>query len=813
MATSKPNLTRVWAASAPGSKVVDPDVTEPGKFATGWGAEIPPFESFNFLQKMFSQGLVHINEQGVPVWDADTTYPVDAIVKGSDGSLYIALTEQSGNDPVSDPTNWVNYHFSSRMLIAQGFVAKSVTELGAITASVEGQRAFLSSGGRSGPFNATLSDISTQVAADPLQGEYIAFTSDPTGASGGWIRTISGFVTPEMWGLVLNSTDDQTAQIEAAIKSGHPVIANNDFYANINITDVDVDVTGSATIRPYSRTSPTFTARAQFTDVINVSAVSTTTATVDGMTDKTVSVLTVASHTFSYGDVIKVVSEDVIPECTADGTRLGEWAVVLDASSPTLVYLDRELRGSYSTTIRVGKVSSKKLLLGVSLKSTTGNGVKGGALALIKGFRAPIFDLTVSDNDGPGLVLHSCWKPEGVVRVTNLTNDTGSGIYGYGVADAGCGMMDLTIHQDGFCRHAYTTIDFGNTDSDLWSYGEPWNCTVRGKAVGCTSNAWDTHEQGDGVRFLGVEAHSCRSFGQSRSKGTVFNGFGSKVDFGVQVRNTGTATKAEAIISSVRLTDCKKPYNFKDDSATGNQCNVRFEGDNYASGATTVSTTLLDATADVTINGTLEIVNTNAGGAVTAILNFEDGTVINNGTIKLGMADASAVRPIRLVNASFTSKGLIDLDSAGVTYLFTSSGSTEAAASDISVDKIIVNTALPQTLLFEYAFNSESVTVENTNTISQSTNSVFVNTGTSTEIPVVSKDPHIMAAIQVNASFTSITAIDDGKFYGQRLSIWVSGGSTLDVNSSLPNVNATASIALDKVASYIWRNEWILETL
>lgn len=106
MTISKPDLTRIWASSAPPSNVVDPDVTIPGKVAAGWLAEVPPFEHFNYLQKWFTQGLAHINERGIPEWDADTVYPVGAFVTGSDGQLYKSKSLQNGNNPISDPVNW-----------------------------------------------------------------------------------------------------------------------------------------------------------------------------------------------------------------------------------------------------------------------------------------------------------------------------------------------------------------------------------------------------------------------------------------------------------------------------------------------------------------------------------------------------------------------------------------------------------------------------------------------------------------------------------------------------------------------------------
>lgn len=109
VATTKPDLTRVWANGAPAANVVDPDNTIPGKVDAGWSAEVPPFEHFNFLQKWFTQGLAHANEQGIMVWDTNTVYPVGGMAKGSDGNIYKCIVEQNGNDPISDNINWVTF--------------------------------------------------------------------------------------------------------------------------------------------------------------------------------------------------------------------------------------------------------------------------------------------------------------------------------------------------------------------------------------------------------------------------------------------------------------------------------------------------------------------------------------------------------------------------------------------------------------------------------------------------------------------------------------------------------------------------------
>ena len=180
--TDKPDLTRIWGEGAPSGNVVDPDTTTPGKFSNGWQAEVPPFEHFNFIQKFQTQGLAHINEQGIAVWDDVTTYPVGGLAKGSDGNVYKALLSQSDNDPVIDSgTNWIDWEVSNRVIRAA-----SVVEIEALTAT-DGHQVSLS-GSEAGVFEFSSSDLSTEVTNDPSQLEYIAPASDSSGASGAWVR-------------------------------------------------------------------------------------------------------------------------------------------------------------------------------------------------------------------------------------------------------------------------------------------------------------------------------------------------------------------------------------------------------------------------------------------------------------------------------------------------------------------------------------------------------------------------------------------------------------------------------------------------
>lgn len=83
----------------------------------------------------------------------------------------------------------------------------SIAGVEAITGQSSNDAVYLSLGGRSGVFQWDSSDLSTEVAADTLQGVYIAPSSDATGASGAWVRELNGYVTPDMFGYASDGAD------------------------------------------------------------------------------------------------------------------------------------------------------------------------------------------------------------------------------------------------------------------------------------------------------------------------------------------------------------------------------------------------------------------------------------------------------------------------------------------------------------------------------------------------------------------------------------------------------------------------------
>jgi len=91
-----------WAASAPLKE--DPGTT---KQNTGWIVEVPEAKHMNWLHNKIDQFIHHMNDYGIPTWDAGTTYLLGSLTIASDLTLYKSTTaSNTGNDPISSGT-WV----------------------------------------------------------------------------------------------------------------------------------------------------------------------------------------------------------------------------------------------------------------------------------------------------------------------------------------------------------------------------------------------------------------------------------------------------------------------------------------------------------------------------------------------------------------------------------------------------------------------------------------------------------------------------------------------------------------------------------
>lgn len=120
----KPNFSNaLWAS---GGAIVAPSNV---KVATGWTAEVPPFQWENWSQNRQDQGIAHILQHGLSVWDTLTEYQANkSYVQGSDGLIYKAVQTNTNQNPVTDTarTYW-NKDFTSGLLLNTQIITASGT--------------------------------------------------------------------------------------------------------------------------------------------------------------------------------------------------------------------------------------------------------------------------------------------------------------------------------------------------------------------------------------------------------------------------------------------------------------------------------------------------------------------------------------------------------------------------------------------------------------------------------------------------------------------------------------------------------------
>ena len=112
---AKPQFNNVWAN---GGTKLSPDVS---KISVGWVVEIPPYEFDNWIQNRQDALLAHINQVGVPMWDATVEYQAGkSYIQGTtSGVIYRAVTTNTNVNPELDiQGNWtVAFQASGQALL------------------------------------------------------------------------------------------------------------------------------------------------------------------------------------------------------------------------------------------------------------------------------------------------------------------------------------------------------------------------------------------------------------------------------------------------------------------------------------------------------------------------------------------------------------------------------------------------------------------------------------------------------------------------------------------------------------------------
>lgn len=111
---SKPDFANIWANAG--------DVRTPAnsKIDEGWTSEVPPFQWENFAQNRQDRAIVHLFQKGISVWSPTENYyytlgGTKSYVQGGNGTIYVAVQNSIGQNPVTDTTGtYWKVSFSAR---------------------------------------------------------------------------------------------------------------------------------------------------------------------------------------------------------------------------------------------------------------------------------------------------------------------------------------------------------------------------------------------------------------------------------------------------------------------------------------------------------------------------------------------------------------------------------------------------------------------------------------------------------------------------------------------------------------------------
>ena len=128
---TKPLLAPVWAETGETVRPTDAEISE------GWplSATPPSRQRFNWILGWLAQNTTYLRQTGIPPWDAEESYPVDAVVTHNHG-LWVAKRKNTNVAPGTSPDDWAG---AAELLAGSGdLVQKIVAGTGVTVSPVEG---------------------------------------------------------------------------------------------------------------------------------------------------------------------------------------------------------------------------------------------------------------------------------------------------------------------------------------------------------------------------------------------------------------------------------------------------------------------------------------------------------------------------------------------------------------------------------------------------------------------------------------------------------------------------------------------------
>lgn len=224
----------------------------------------------------------------------------------------------------------------------------------------------------------------------------------------------------------------------------------------------------------------------------------------------------------SPGDYLHLWSSLLWPTTVANGAVHGEIVRVQSVNTSTgVITIWGQLDDTYALadTARLRKLAmlDGSYIHGVTfINSTPLAGSNGSNMIHVewtRNFR--MRDVVCIKGDGPGIQVTCSVGADVEIKVRDLADDGANNRYGYGALAWGA-TRDSTFHIEAErCRHAFTT----GADKFTSQYttnpahcGVPRHINVYGNVRETTAQGWDTHSEGDDIRFW-VTADSCAEGG------------------------------------------------------------------------------------------------------------------------------------------------------------------------------------------------------------------------------------------------------------------------------------------------------------
>ena len=184
--TIQSNLPLIWAETGGGSG----GVSDPGdaKYSTGWVAEIPTYQNFNFVLQNHSKNFLVLAEGGTFKWEDDIEYfPGAQVIQGT--TLYTCIAQHTNVDPTTDSTHsyWVlGYAYgtnSANLTYKEGLYIYDVNSRGTTTwdgndITLQNSNALIALNTQNGSNNLVFGNVSGDLVV-----QNVATTTSPDGRS------------------------------------------------------------------------------------------------------------------------------------------------------------------------------------------------------------------------------------------------------------------------------------------------------------------------------------------------------------------------------------------------------------------------------------------------------------------------------------------------------------------------------------------------------------------------------------------------------------------------------------------------------